>query len=556
LFFIDCSSQSGHLFPPIPSNLSGKITDYFFKSSMKNNVLHILFSTPKPEVKEEIKEEANLEGNEDVRLEEVKEEAKEEGKQLERQQIESISHLTQDVKDLLIPYANKYPIYLMINIGTNLIIQSIIFTDNPQHALQQIQSKIDQIGEERKLDNECSTKFQLNNNEPYSLVCETKRTITNTIFTSFRDFFLETLKENLSIHHDYFLVFDDLRLQFLKDRSYSIRLTSLNIPGKENMIFSFDGSSIMCMSTISHEQTKSNKYILKNDVDFGTNEIDLLKNLYHPNLVKLEGIIKGRIVNNEFRLDSNGTSMLLLKYCIGGDLFSKIENQKKNAQKNPSTNTQPLALKDRKLTFKGMVKIMYHAAKALCYLHNHAQLVHKDIKTNNIFLKEDPKNPNDVIGVIGDLGLASQLQQGPNMRSSVGSRIATKHGVSLFKDPRCHEKSKFRRCYDIYAFGVVLYHIFVWKIWTSEPWLPSHNDIINMRNHYMDAMDSIRDELKSEYGADLDTEIIEEISFRLVDLIRYCVSTEVIENPPRIDPVRIDLEKILNLFPSHLPNLI
>jgi hypothetical protein len=100
LFFIDCSSQSGHLFPPIPSNLSGKITDYFFKSSMKNNVLHILFSTPKPEVKEEIKEEANLEGNEDVRLEEVKEEAKEEGKKLERQQIESISHLTQDVKDL------------------------------------------------------------------------------------------------------------------------------------------------------------------------------------------------------------------------------------------------------------------------------------------------------------------------------------------------------------------------------------------------------------------------------------------------------------------------
>ncbi len=100
-------------------------------------------------------------------------------------------------------------------------------------------------------------------------------------------------------------------------------------------------------------------------------EAQLLKNLKHPNIVSYK---------ESFQID--GYLNIVMLFCDGGDLYTKIKEQ--NGKFLEETQ---------------IVEWFVQIAMALQYLHD-KNILHRDLKTQNIFLTR-----NKIVKV-GDLGIA------------------------------------------------------------------------------------------------------------------------------------------------------
>ncbi|VFQ80781.1 unnamed protein product [Cuscuta campestris] len=150
-----------------------------------------------------------------------------------------------------------------------------------------------------------------------------------------------------------------------------------------------------------------------------TAELSTLGNINHRNIVKLYGYC--------YRHDS---SLLLYEYMENGSLGEILHGNKENCI----------------LSWNDRYKIALGAAEGLCYLHHDCkpQIIHRDIKSNNILLDEMLE------AHVGDFGLAKLIDMpySKSMSSVAGSYgyIAPEYAYTL----KVTEKS------DIYSFGVVL----------------------------------------------------------------------------------------------------
>ena len=100
-------------------------------------------------------------------------------------------------------------------------------------------------------------------------------------------------------------------------------------------------------------------------------EAQLLKNLKHPNIVSYK---------ESFQID--GYLNIVMLFCDGGDLYTKIKEQN-----------------GKFLAETQIVEWFVQIAMALQYLHD-KNILHRDLKTQNIFLTK-----NKIVKV-GDLGIA------------------------------------------------------------------------------------------------------------------------------------------------------
>ncbi|XP_027921931.1 cysteine-rich receptor-like protein kinase 3 isoform X1 [Vigna unguiculata] len=157
-------------------------------------------------------------------------------------------------------------------------------------------------------------------------------------------------------------------------------------------------------------------------VDHFFNEVNLISDIQHKNLVKLLGC---SITGPE--------SLLVYEY---------VPNQSLHDHLSVRRISHPLSWEFRH-------KIILGIAEGLAYLHeeSHLRIIHRDIKLSNILLEEDftPK--------IADFGLARLF---PEDKSHISTAIA---GTLGYMAPEYVIRGKLSEKADVYSFGVLVIEI-------------------------------------------------------------------------------------------------
>ncbi|XP_053514421.1 serine/threonine-protein kinase Nek1 isoform X5 [Artibeus jamaicensis] len=146
-------------------------------------------------------------------------------------------------------------------------------------------------------------------------------------------------------------------------------------------------------------------------------EVAVLANMKHPNIVQYRE-----------SFEENGSLYIVMDYCEGGDLFKRI-----NAQKGI------LFPEDQILDWFVQISL------ALKHVHDR-KILHRDIKSQNIFLTKD--------GTIqlGDFGIARVL-------NSTVELARTCIGTPYYLSPEICENKPYNNKSDIWALGCVLYEM-------------------------------------------------------------------------------------------------
>ena len=150
-------------------------------------------------------------------------------------------------------------------------------------------------------------------------------------------------------------------------------------------------------------------------------EIELLKQLDHPNIVKLF----------EYFSD-NDKYYLITEYCKGGDLFDLIKKKKKFSEMSTAY-------------------IMFQIFRALIYCHNTHHLVHRDIKPENIVVFRKNNAMDDLYDVkLIDFGISKIFNK---VEKNNDNRII---GSLNYMAPEVFDGKYDEKC-DIWSCGVILY---------------------------------------------------------------------------------------------------
>ena len=149
------------------------------------------------------------------------------------------------------------------------------------------------------------------------------------------------------------------------------------------------------------------------------NEIDILKKLSHPNIVKIY----------EFYISENHY-YIITEYCKEGELFSYIKN---------------------KYTERQLAVLFYQVFSGLWYLHKN-NILHRDIKLENIMIsgkEKDNSTGEELFWVkIIDFGTAKIFEKNKKEKDVVGS--------SYYIAPEVLKQNYNEKC-DTWSVGVILY---------------------------------------------------------------------------------------------------
>ena len=190
-------------------------------------------------------------------------------------------------------------------------------------------------------------------------------------------------------------------------------------------------------------------------------EIELLKKLNHPNIVKYY---------KSFREDDQ--LYIIMEYFDNGDLsdYVKVLKYDKNLDKKPE-----------------IWNIFYQSISGLNYLHA-SGVVHRDIKPENIFMA---KNKIIKIGDFGVSALIKEKKDAKNIRRLKGTIL----GTPEYMAPELFKKQKlYNEKIDIFSMGCVFYKICCLKDYQKE-------DVYMEGNEFKRKM--VSNEIPTNYDTDL-----------------------------------------------------
>ena len=146
--------------------------------------------------------------------------------------------------------------------------------------------------------------------------------------------------------------------------------------------------------------------------------------------VKILSLIKSKYVVKYYEsfLEDNNLN-IVMEYCDNGDLCSYLKEQQ---------------MKNKPLKEDLIWKIFIKITLGLTTIHK-MKILHRDLKTLNIFLKKNMEIK------IGDLGVAKELNQ-----ASFANTII---GTPFYLSPEMCEDKPYNQKSDIWALGVILYEL-------------------------------------------------------------------------------------------------
>ncbi|KAL2488173.1 putative LRR receptor-like serine/threonine-protein kinase [Forsythia ovata] len=173
-----------------------------------------------------------------------------------------------------------------------------------------------------------------------------------------------------------------------------------------------DGKSVAVKVRFDKSQLGADSFI---------NEVSLLSQIRHQNLVSLEG----------FCCESK-QQILLYEYLPGGSLADNLYG----------ANSKKITL-----SWVRRLKIAVDAAKGLDYLHNGSEprIIHRDVKSSNILLDVEMN------AKVCDLGLSKQMTQADATHVTTVVK-----GTAGYIDPEYYSTQQLTERSDVYSFGVVL----------------------------------------------------------------------------------------------------
>ena len=146
------------------------------------------------------------------------------------------------------------------------------------------------------------------------------------------------------------------------------------------------------------------------------NEIRMLKNVDHPNIIKLFDV-------KEFK--DEGILFMVMEFATNGNLTTYLVDGKKSV--------------DEKVLYKFFKQI----CDAIFYMHNVIRVVHRDIKAENVLIDDD----NNV--KLADFGLSKKIEN--------DSLLSTQCGSINYVSPEIIKGEGYSEKTDIWSLGVLLY---------------------------------------------------------------------------------------------------
>ena len=158
-------------------------------------------------------------------------------------------------------------------------------------------------------------------------------------------------------------------------------------------------------------------------------EARLLRKIKHPNVIKCYGY---------FKTSSLGRSpvYIVLEYAANGDLRKLIRERGER----------------EKLFGETRLWTMYRQIlRGLQHLHSH-NIIHRDIKSSNIFLMKNSSPRKGWKCVLGDFGVSRE-------RSETTSVLTTFYGTPLYASPELIRSEPYNEKTDVWSCGVVFYEL-------------------------------------------------------------------------------------------------
>nr|XP_043638192.1 wall-associated receptor kinase 3-like [Erigeron canadensis] len=166
---------------------------------------------------------------------------------------------------------------------------------------------------------------------------------------------------------------------------------------------------------------KKSKVIDQSQINQFVNEVIILSNINHPNIVKLIGCC----------LETH-VPLLVYEYIINNTLCHHIH-------------------KEAMMSLETRLKIATETAKALSYMHTTTQIIHRDVKPSNILLNDE------FSAKVLDFGISRFVPPGQSHLSTYVE------GTIGYVDPEYFCTGKLNEKSDVYSFGVVLVELLTGK---------------------------------------------------------------------------------------------
>ena len=195
--------------------------------------------------------------------------------------------------------------------------------------------------------------------------------------------------------------------------------------GKVLKVSSLINNKIYAMKILDLKEHENDHMDKKEKEEYFTNEIELLKKLNHPNIVKYYKSFK-----------EDDSLYIIMEYFDNGDLSDYIKVLKY----------------DNKNKKEEIWNIFYQCILGLNYLHSQ-DIVHRDIKPANIFMTK-----NKIIK-IGDFGVSALVKEKKEVLKKIRKLKFTVVGTPEYMAPEILKQKKYNEKVDIFSMGCVFYKI-------------------------------------------------------------------------------------------------